>query len=45
MPLLGGETRMKKVWNIYKTNQLINPNDDFEVLLFRPGYEGANSSL
>ena len=29
----------KKVWNIYQQNTLINPKDDFEVVLFQPGYE------
>ena len=28
-----------KIWKIYKTDQLINPRDDFEVIIFRPGYE------
>ena len=36
---VGWRNKNEKVWNIYKTNQLINPNDDFEVVLFRPGYE------
>ena len=37
--LLDGEIRVKKVWNIYKENELIKPKEDFEILLFRPGYE------
>jgi hypothetical protein len=36
---VGWRNKNEKFWNIYKTNQLINPNDDFEVVLFRPGYE------
>jgi arylsulfatase A-like enzyme len=36
---VGWRNKNEKVWNIYKTNQLINPDDDFEVVLFRPGYE------
>jgi len=36
---VGWRNKNEKIWNIYKTNQLINPNEDFEVIIFRPGYE------
>ena len=36
---VGWRNKNEKIWNIYKTNQLINPKDDFEVIIFRPGYE------
>jgi len=36
---VGWRNKNEKVWNIYKKNELIYPNDDFEVLVFRPGYE------
>ena len=36
---IGWRNKNKKVWNIYQKNNLINPKDDFEVVLFRPGYE------
>ena len=36
---VGWRNKNEKIWNIYNTNQLINPKDDFEVVLFRPGYE------
>ena len=36
---VGWRNKNEKVWNIYKTNELINPKDDFEVVVFRPGYE------
>ena len=36
---VGWRNKNEKVWNIYTTNELIQPNDDFEVILFRPGYK------
>ena len=36
---MGWRNKNETVWNIYKTNELIQPKDDFEVLFFRPGYE------
>ena len=36
---VGWRNKNETIWNIYKTNELIHPKDDFEVLLFRPGYE------
>ena len=36
---VGWRNKNEKVWNIYTANDLIQPNGDFEVLLFRPGYE------
>ena len=36
---VGWRNKNETVWNIYQKNELINPKDDFEVVLFRPGYE------
>jgi hypothetical protein len=36
---VGWRNKNETIWNIYKTTELIHPKDDFEVLLFRPGYE------
>ena len=36
---VGWRNRNETVWNIYQKNELINPKDDFEVVLFKPGYE------
>ena len=36
---VGWRNKNEKVWNIYKKNELIYPKDDFEVVVFRPGYE------
>ena len=36
---VGWRNKNEKVWNIYTTNDLIQPKDDFEVVLFRAGYE------
>ena len=36
---VGWRNKNESVWKIYTANELINPEDDFEVLLFRPGYE------
>ncbi|MBG38300.1 MAG: sulfatase [Cryomorphaceae bacterium] len=36
---VGWRNKNERVWKIYSTNQLIQPKDDFEILLFRPGYE------
>ncbi len=35
---VGWRNKNEAVWNIYTANELIQPKDDFEVLLFRPGY-------
>ena len=36
---VGWRNKNETVWNIYTTKEFIKPKDDFEVLLFRPGYE------
>ena len=36
---IGWRNRNETVWNIYTANELIQPKDDFEVVLFRPGYK------
>ena len=36
---VGWRNKNETVWNIYTTNELIQPKDDFEVVVFRPGYE------
>ena len=36
---IGWRNKNETVWNIYTTDELIKPLSDFEVLLFRPGYE------
>ena len=36
---VGWRNENEKIWKIYKTDQLINPRDDFEVIIYRPGYE------
>jgi hypothetical protein len=36
---VGWRNKNEKVWNIYTANELIHPTDDFEVVLFRPGYK------
>ena len=36
---VGWRNKNESVWRIYTANELILPEDDFEVLLFRPGYE------
>ena len=36
---VGWRNKNETVWNIYRANELIQPNGDFKVLLFRPGYE------
>ncbi len=36
---VGWRNKNETVWNIYTQNKLIQPNEDFEVLLFRPGYK------
>ena len=36
---VGWRNKSEKAWNIYTANDFIQPNDDFEVLIFRPGYE------
>ena len=36
---VGWRNKSEKAWNIYTANKLIQPEDDFEVVLFRPGYK------
>ena len=36
---VGWRNKNEKVWNIYTTNELIQPKENFEVLLFQPGYK------
>ena len=36
---VGWRNKNETVWNIHTANELIQPKDDFEVVLFRPGYE------
>ena len=36
---VGWRNKNELIWNIYTTNELIQPKDDFEVLIFKPGYE------
>lgn len=36
---IGWRNKNEKIWNIYTLNELIKPKDNFEVLLFRPGYK------
>ena len=36
---VGWRNKNETVWNIYTANELIHPKHDFEILLFRPGYE------
>ncbi len=36
---VGWRNKNETVWNIYSENEKIQPNDNFEILLFKPGYE------
>ena len=36
---VGWRNKKEKVWKIYNEGELIQPKNDFEVLIFRPGYE------
>ncbi len=36
---VGWRNRNEATWKIYTSNELIQPKGDFEILLFRPGYE------
>ena len=36
---VGWRNKNELVWKIYTENKLIKPKNDFEVILFRPGYE------
>ena len=36
---VGWRNKNEKVWNIFTTNDLIQPNGDFDILLFRHGYK------
>ena len=35
---IGWRTQTNKKWNIYKDQEIINPGDNFEILVFKPGY-------
>ena len=37
-PSIGWRTQTNKKWNIYKDQEIINPGDNFEILVFKPGY-------
>ena len=36
---VGWRNKNETVWNIYTENKIIQPKNNFEILLFRPGYE------
>ena len=36
---VGWRNKNETIWNVYLKNEIIQPNRDFEILLFRPGYE------
>lgn len=36
---VGWRNKNEATWKIYTSNELIQPKGDFEILLFRPGYE------
>ena len=36
---VGWRNKNETTWNIYQKNEIIQPSNDFEILLFRPGYE------
>ena len=36
---VGWRNKNEKIWNVYTENDLIYPKDDFEIILFKPGYE------
>lgn len=35
---IGWRAQTNKKWNIYKDQEIINPGDNFEILVFKPGY-------
>ena len=36
---VGWRNKKEKVWKIYTEGELIQPINDFEVLIFKPGYQ------
>ena len=36
---VGWRNKKEKVWKIYTEGELIQPKNDFEVLIFKPGYQ------
>tara|TARA_B100001741_G_scaffold198170_1_gene163482 strand:+ start:2255 stop:3832 length:1578 start_codon:yes stop_codon:yes gene_type:complete len=36
---VGWRNKNETIWKIYRSRELIKPKDDFEVILFQPGYE------
>ena len=36
---VGWRNKKEMTWNVYKPGDFIQPKDDLEVLLFRPGYQ------
>ena len=36
---VGWRNKNETSWNVYQKNEIIQPNNDFEILLFRPGHE------
>tara|TARA_B100001778_G_C18377168_1_gene533510 strand:- start:464 stop:748 length:285 start_codon:yes stop_codon:yes gene_type:complete len=36
---VGWRNKNETIWNIYTKNEIIQPHGDFEILLFKPGYE------
>ncbi|MDC3230619.1 hypothetical protein OBB01_04835, partial [Bacteroidota bacterium] len=36
---VGWRNKKEKVWKIYNEDELIQPKNDFEILIFKPGYE------
>ena len=39
MHLWDGEIRMNQIGKIYNSNELILTDNEFEILIFKPGYE------
>ena len=36
---VGWRNKYETTWNVYQKNEIIQPSNDFEILLFRPGHE------
>ena len=36
---VGWRNKNETTWNVYQKNEIIQPSNDFEILLFRPGHE------
>ena len=36
---VGWRNKNETIWNVYQKNEIIQPNSDFEILLFQPGHE------